>query len=153
MNSLIFEELLKKLVKKPGTNNEDDLGFHDNVVIKLIDPTTGEVVEEKTVHNTWLTYGRNQVRDALADGGFTAISYMYENSTSTTQPTSNDTPANYVAEFEATWPAAGAISGITSFSIRQSAGGSNLASISISSLDKPNGLQLTVTWQTTVNTS
>jgi len=131
---------------------KDKVGFRDSVKITL--KKDGKIIKQwKEEHNTWITFGKQKIRDALADGGFTKIGYMYCTATtgSSEQPTTNSKPANDKAQFVATWPAAGAITGITKFSIRQTTGGPDLAEISVTSFDKPDGISLEVTWQTTVS--
>ena len=141
---------LSDLLRKLGGSG-DNVQFEDVLMIKL--RKDGKTVKEWSVKgNTWTTYGRQKIRDALCDGGFTKIAYMYANGTGgTAKATTNSKPASNQARFEATWPSSGAITNITSFSLRQTSSGSNLATVSVSPFDKPDGIELQVTWTTTIS--
>lgn len=136
-----------------GRGLRDRVTFRDSLTVTMRreDGSIYRRWEEK--HNTWVTYGKTAVRNALANGGFTKIGYMYQNGGegSPTMATTNSTPAADKARFVATWVAAGAITGITQFAIRQTSGGSNLAEISVTSFNKPDGISLEVTWDTTIS--
>lgn len=103
--------------------------------------------------NTWVTAGLTLVRDALTTGGFTAIGYMYQNGGegAATMATTNSNPLANKARFVATWVAAGLITGITQFAIRQTSGGANLSEVTVASFDKPNGIAVEITWDTTIS--
>ncbi|MHA1288234.1 MAG: hypothetical protein ACTSPB_12595 [Candidatus Thorarchaeota archaeon] len=139
-----------------GGNNgslKDKMTFRDTLTVTMRneDGSIFKRWEEKA--NTWIAYGKTQIRDALATGGFTKIGFMYCTATtgSAEKTTTNSTPAADKARFIATWPSSGSITGITKFSIRQTTGGSDLAEISCSSFDKPDGISLEITWDTTVS--
>jgi len=151
----ILRTIAELMMKKKGKPRTDDgISSKDNVTVILRDAKTGEIVKQFTKHNIWTSYGRGEIRDALVDGGFNNVSYMYQNGTSSSeQSTSSSKPSSYVAQWVATWPASPAITGITEFDLRLSSGGSAAATIIISSFDKPYGLELEVTWQTNVTTS
>lgn len=148
----MIEKILKWLF---GRNRglKDKVAFRDTLTVTMRreDGSIYKQWEEK--HNTWVTYGKGKIRDALADGGFTKIGYMYQNGGegSATMATTNTKPASDKARFVATWASSGAITGITQFAIRQSSGGSNLAEISCTSFNKPDGISLEVTWDTTIS--
>jgi len=141
---------LSDLLRKLGGSG-DNVQFEDVLMIKL--RKDGKTVKEWSVKgNTWTTTGREKIRDALCDGGFTKISYMVANGTGgTEQPTTNSKPASNEARFVATWPASGAITNITSFSLRQTSGGPVLATVSVDTFSKPDGIELQVTWTTTIS--
>lgn len=132
---------------------QDRIMFRDSLVITMRreDGSIYRQWEEKC--NTWVTAGLTLIRDALDSGGFTAIGYMYQNGGegSATMSTANSTPASNKARFISTWIAAGAITGITQFAIRQTSGGSNLSEVSVASFNKPDGISLEITWDTTIS--
>lgn len=129
------------------------LVLRDRLVIKL--KKNGKVLSRREVKGkTWTSTGKNLVRDAMADGGFTAIGYMNCNGTGgTSQATTNSKPSDFISRHIATWPTSGAITGITEFRLRQTSGGSNLATVTVTSFDKPDGIELEVTWEVTVSSS
>ncbi|RLE63496.1 MAG: hypothetical protein DRJ47_09360 [Thermoprotei archaeon] len=146
--------LLRKLRKIFGRSPfEDQILFKDNLVITMRDENGKIVKQWEERGNTWVTYGKEQIRDALCDGGFSKISYMYCYATTNAseQSTTNSKPNEYTAQFVATWPASPEITGINKFSIRQVSGGNDLAQISVSSFDKPDGISLEVTWKTIIS--
>lgn len=132
---------------------KDKMTFRDTLTVTMRnkDGSIFKQWEEKA--NTWVVYGKTAIRDALATGGFTLITHMFQNGTGGTAAmgTTNSTPAADKARFIATWVAAGAITAITQFAIRQASGGSNLAEISCTSFAKPDGISLEITWETTVS--
>jgi len=152
----IAEIMIKKkerLMKKHNSRSDEGIGTKDNVTVTLRDPKTGEIVKQFTKHNIWTSWGRGEIRDALVDGGFNNVSYMYQNGSPSSQKTAVPSkPSSYVAQWVGTWPASPSISGITNISLRLTSGGTNAATIIISSFDKPDGLELDVTWQTEVTT-
>ena len=152
----ILRELLRKLrhttMLARGIVFGDQVTLRDRLTIVL--KKDGEIIKQWTeIANTWVAAGKTAIRDALADGGFTKISYMYMTASTgaAERPTTNSKPASDKARFIATWPAAGAITGITAFHIRQTSGGSYMATISVSSFNKPDGIELEITWDTTVS--
>ena len=129
----------------------DKVRFGDILTIKL--RKNGRTIKEwSVVANTWTAIGRQLIRDALCDGGFTKISYMYaDGKGGTAQGTTNSKPAPDKARFVATWSSSGSIADITSFSLRQTSDGSDLATVAVNSFDKPDGVELQVTWTITVS--
>lgn len=134
---------------------QDSITFKDSLLITMRD-TEGEIVKQwKVDGNTWTTAGKTAIRDAIASGGFTAIGWMYQNGGEGDDSiaATPSTPSAFVARYVATWPTTPAITGITQFAIRQTESGSNMAEESVSSFDKPSGISLEVTWDTTVSSS
>lgn len=149
-------EEMRKILRRIFGGKEplkDEMSFRDSIKVTMRREDGSIYKEWEEEGNTWVAFGKTKVRDALANGGFTKIGYMYCYATtgSSEQTTTNSTPASDLARFVATWPAAGAITGITKFSIRQTTGGSDCAEISVTSFDKPDGISLEVTWDTTVS--
>lgn len=148
-----IRKILGKIFGGNGGILEDKMTFRDTLTVTMRhkDGSIFKQWEEKA--NTWITYGKTQVRDALANGSFTKIGFMYCTATtgSAEKTTTNTTPAADKARFIATWPSAGSITGITKFSIRQVTSGSDLAEITCDSFDKPDGISLEITWDTTVS--
>lgn len=126
--------------------------FRDTLSITMRNPDGSIYKQWQEKANTWVAYGKTQIRDALATGGFTLITHMFQNGTggAATMTTTNSTPAADKARFLATWAAAGAITAITQFAIRQSSGGSNLAEIACTSFAKPDGISLEIIIETTI---
>ncbi len=151
MKSLI-RKILRWIFRGRKGPLKDKVTFCDSLKITMRYPDGSIYKQWVEKANTWVTYGRTQIRDALATGGFTLITHMYQNGTggAVTMTTTNTTPATNKAKFTATWVAAGAITAITQFAIRQASGGSNLAEVSCTSFAKPDGISLEIAIETTI---
>lgn len=138
----------KEKMRKSGPHDKVEL--KDKLTIRLIDPTTRKVIKEDIVHpNTWTATGKNNVAGALAHGHSVQIAYM--NATGATEKAlfSSDHVAN-MAQFVAKWLSAEGPLTITGFAIRLTAGGADQATETFS-VTKPVGIELEVTWQTTLS--
>jgi hypothetical protein len=131
---------------------KDKVLFHDTLNFVMRD-INGKVVKYwKEKHNTWTATGLDNIRNSLCDGGYTKITYMVCNGTGGTEvATTNTHLVAAQAVFVATWVAAGAITGITTFNLRQTTGGVSQSLVTVTSFDKPNGISLEVTWTTTLS--
>lgn len=128
----------------------DKVLFRDKLTITLRD-NKGRVVKQwDEKHNTWGTVGLNNIRNAVINGGYTKINYMVCNGTGGSEKVTTNTGAvDKIAVFTAIWPSAGAITGITTFDLRQTTGGASQSQVIVTSFDKPDGISLEVTWSTT----
>jgi len=129
----------------------DTVKVRDELLITL--RKDDKVIKQwKVKGHTWTTAGLNAIRNALTDGGFSKISYMSAFTTSDNEAAVTPSkPADKQAKFTATWGSSGDISGITEFRLRQTSGGTNMATVSVSSFDKPDGVSLEVQWTTTLS--
>ncbi|GAG62588.1 unnamed protein product [marine sediment metagenome] len=150
---ILIRKILRLISGKNDGSLKDKMTFRDDLKITMRYPDGSIFKQWEEKANTWITYGKGQIRDALDGGGFTAIGFMYctAGAGSSEEDTTNSTPAADKARFIATWASAGAITGITKFAIRQVTSGSALAEISCTSFDKPDGISLEITWDTTIS--
>jgi len=149
----LIRKILRLISGGNGGALKDKMTFRDTLTVTMRreDGSIFKQWEEKA--NTWVAYGKGLIKDALVTGGFTLITHMSQNGTGGTEAmgTTNSTEAADKGRFIATWVAAGAITAITSFGIRQAIGGADLATIACTSFDKPDGISLEITWDTTIS--
>lgn len=154
--SVLIRKILKRLLRKvPGRTINDNVAFKDTLKITMRREDGSIYRQWKVEANTWTTAGKTAIRNAIASGGFTAIGWMYQNGGEGDDSiaATPSTPSAFIARFIATWPASPAITGITTFGLRQAEAGSNMAEETVTSFDKPSGISLEVVWETTISST
>lgn len=152
----MIKKILRRLLRKvPGFTIRDKIGFKDTLLITMRREDGSIYRQWKEEGNTWTATGKTAVRNAMTDGGFTKIGWMHQNGVGGDDSIAITPaePSAFVARFTATWVAAGAITGITQFAIRQTEAGANMAEETVASFTKPAGISLEVVWETTVTST
>ena len=139
---------IKKWIEEIIDPTKDKVTFKDTLYLSLIKDNE-KYKEWKQEANTWTSTGTALIADALSAGGFTAIGFMRMggNPGQTVAAIPEATPEN-ISTFDSTFTIAS--TGIGTFALRQTAGGSDLATITLTPFNLPTGFSLIVAWVTTV---
>jgi len=146
-------EYLKKIFKtiseiKEGSLPNDNISIGEQVIIRLVkDGNTIRTIRSEG--HTWNITGLGQIREWLRTGVANRPNSMTTTGGGWSAATPIDPGISTLAVWLGTFPAAGAISGISD--IRLNFGATTYATVPVILFTKPDGIQMDIRWESTIS--